>query len=262
MKHLIKKLLREGLLTEATLNDISKSIYGLAKYNAGRWKSDKQKNFIMKFLDDFKGDDGWYSLGSFSSRATYGNSTSRYAKFDDGGVNKIKSVADKSGKVNITFEYTPELEGEHANNNEFRKIFKLLNEMDDRLKGLSDTINTTIKDYNDTVTKDFLKIITSTNDISIKTSVGEIFGRFTESIDDLKTPMLNSIREIHDSLPFNRMYYDVYKYFPGVPKSEVPNELKTKINNTTKIIDNLENDLSEVRVKAEALVNRFKEETT
>jgi hypothetical protein len=128
MKSFIKKLLREGLITEMQYTDLSKTIFSLVKYNVGRWKSEKQKNYFINFFENWADgslieDNGWIRFGS---NEVYGNTTVFYLKLDQGGINIVKSVASKSKKERILFQYNQETEGDRRKEIALNQMLKEL----------------------------------------------------------------------------------------------------------------------------------------
>ena len=84
------------------LEDLRKSVFTLAKYNNGKFKTEKQKEFLTKVL---KRNHGY--LGDIS---TYGNITSFFAEWDGEGITKITKQHKKSGKEFVNFKRKSESE--------------------------------------------------------------------------------------------------------------------------------------------------------
>jgi len=82
-------------------DDITKSLFSLAKYNNGYFKSDKQRDFLLKMRND-----GNAFIGGHND--IYGNSFFYVFHLDDLGVKKItretKGGEKTSGKSVVTFE--------------------------------------------------------------------------------------------------------------------------------------------------------------
>ena len=63
------------------VNDLAKSIYALAKYNNGSFKSPAQAQFLKGQLDR--------RMGSVASGEMYGNGYTDWAEYDDKGITRI-----------------------------------------------------------------------------------------------------------------------------------------------------------------------------
>jgi chromosome segregation ATPase len=78
------------------IDDIAKSIYGLAKNNNGYFKSPAQAQFLKGQLDRR---DGVVGSGN-----TYGNSHTDFAEYDDKGIIKIERHLATTGNSKIIFQ--------------------------------------------------------------------------------------------------------------------------------------------------------------
>lgn len=77
-------------------DDLAKSIYSLAKYNNGYFKSPAQAQFLKGQLDRR---DGVVGTGN-----TYGNSHTDFAEYDDKGIVKIERNLATTNKSKIVFQ--------------------------------------------------------------------------------------------------------------------------------------------------------------
>lgn len=77
-------------------SDISKSIFSLARYNNGKFKSQKQADFIIAFLKERGGYVGNFHNGYHAVDFT--------AEWDNEGITKITSRAVKSNKQKVVFQ--------------------------------------------------------------------------------------------------------------------------------------------------------------
>lgn len=98
-------------------DNTAKTIFSLARYNNGKFKSDKQADFILRALEAIKqaeverikstgtGEEELQRLGThFASYASnYGAVVDYYAKWDNEGITQITSVAAKSHKKKVIF---------------------------------------------------------------------------------------------------------------------------------------------------------------
>ena len=99
LKQLVKSIIKEEnkIITEKlSIQDLAKSVYSLAKYNNGYFKSDKQGEFLKKEIDQ--------NDGVIAYNEMYGNSTTVFAEYDDKGIIKIYSKSPKTNRETIKFQ--------------------------------------------------------------------------------------------------------------------------------------------------------------
>lgn len=77
------------------VDDLAKSIYTLAKYNNGYFKSPAQAQFLKGQLDQRQ--------GMVGSQEMYGNSVSVFAEYDDKGITKIFTHSPKTNRDVVKF---------------------------------------------------------------------------------------------------------------------------------------------------------------
>lgn len=122
-------------------DNISKSIFSLARYNNGKFKSDKQADFIVRALEAIKqaeegrikstgtGEEELQRLGThFASYASnYGAVVDYYAKWNNEGITKITKKAVKSGKESVIFQRKDDAvyqKQKADSNSEWRETYK------------------------------------------------------------------------------------------------------------------------------------------
>lgn len=100
----IKQIISEELkkIYEQYDNDITKSLWGLVKYNGGYFKSDKQKNYFFNQLKRQQNDSEKHGFGRGESLYVkggdiYGNPYSYAFYFDNDGIIKVEKNTNKGG---------------------------------------------------------------------------------------------------------------------------------------------------------------------
>lgn len=115
-------------------DNIKRSIFSLAKYNNGKFKSEKQAEFLKKMLRR--------NEGYLGSTDTFGNSTAFFAYWDDEGITKIDKHYGTSNRVKNFFTRYSEEEYEIE---KARKLERLKNEYKELSKIWNDNLKSEIE---------------------------------------------------------------------------------------------------------------------
>lgn len=131
-----KSLLREEVLNESDDN-LAISLQSLAKYNGGKFKSDKQRNFILNKTEKISENEWEYvSSNSYSVGERARISWRNYFILDSLGVKKILKHTEKGG-ITVQWERNAESEA---------KSIKLQN-WKDRLNSIKKEIDEKVTEY-------------------------------------------------------------------------------------------------------------------
>jgi hypothetical protein len=137
MKEVIRKLLREnleskGFISEGLLSEsddkLAISLQSLAKHNGGKFKSDKQRDFILSQSSKINDNEWEYvSVSSYnvSSESNKTMTWRNYFTLDDIGVKKITKWSEKKGDT-TQWERNAESEAKSIKLQSYREKIKLI----------------------------------------------------------------------------------------------------------------------------------------